>query len=73
MMTGQAPFHSDGFGPQLVQRIERGGTPEPTPPPRNWPDGLLELVRKCWSQAPEERPNVRTCLESMNITLSLVR
>lgn len=71
-MTGKIPYHYLEWVHQVKERVLSGQTPEPRPPPQNWPIGLLELVRKCWSQRPEDRPNVRTCVESVDVTLSLV-
>lgn len=71
-MTEQIPFPDKSWSEDAYETILSGQTPEPNPPPQNWPDGLLELVRKCWSQKPEDRPNAPTCLESVNKALNLV-
>lgn len=73
MMTGEIPYYRLGSISIVKEQMVEGVTPEPHPPPENWPDGLLELVRMCWSQSPENRPSVRSCVESVHITLSLVR
>ncbi|KAG9045898.1 hypothetical protein FS837_005456 [Tulasnella sp. UAMH 9824] len=72
MMTGEYPYPNFNTIDDTKEQILSGRTPEPHPPPRNWPEGLLELVRKCWSFKPEDRPNVRTSVESVNIILSLI-
>lgn len=73
IMASKPPFW-DVFTPAAVKdAILNGQTPEPRPAPRDWPNGLLELVRKCWSRRPEDRPEVLACIDSLNITLSVVR
>lgn len=72
IMTGKFPFGAASGPSDVKGRIVSGETPEPTPLPQNWPDGLLELVRKCWSFKPEDRPDVCKCAESVNMTLNLM-
>ncbi|KAG8903262.1 hypothetical protein FRC01_009260, partial [Tulasnella sp. 417] len=71
IIAGKPPFWGVFSASGVKDAILSGQTPEPRPAPRDWPDGLLEVVRKCWSQRPEDRPDVLTSIDSLNITLSL--
>ncbi|KAG8895391.1 hypothetical protein FRC01_012408, partial [Tulasnella sp. 417] len=72
MMTTKVPYSNLSTASEIKEQILSGRTPEPYPPPQNWPGGLLELVRKCWSQTPEERPTTRMCVESVDEMISLI-
>ncbi|KAG9049065.1 hypothetical protein FS837_011338 [Tulasnella sp. UAMH 9824] len=71
IMMGKPPFWGLFSVAAVKDAILNGQTPEPRPAPQDWPNGLLELVRKCWSQRPEDRPGVLTCIDILNITLSV--
>ncbi|KAG8900504.1 hypothetical protein FRC00_012563, partial [Tulasnella sp. 408] len=73
IMMGKPPFWGVFTVPAVKEALLNGQTPEPRPPPQDWPNGLLELLRKCWSRRPEDRPDVLTCIDTLNITLSVVR
>ncbi|KIO27224.1 hypothetical protein M407DRAFT_73464 [Tulasnella calospora MUT 4182] len=73
MMTGKHPYHETKNSALITVRIVGGSTPEPKPAPRDWPNGLLDLVRKCWVVEPKDRPDACTLLASLNATPTLVR
>ncbi|KIO27219.1 hypothetical protein M407DRAFT_23525 [Tulasnella calospora MUT 4182] len=73
MMTGKIPYQHLHYEDKIKQQVLSGETPEPHPPPQNWPAGLLELVRKCWSFRPADRPDLRTCVESVNMAVNLIK
>lgn len=66
MMTDKGPYFETQADTRVILFIFQGKTPEPNPPPKDWPHGLLELVRKCWSHEPEDRPDACTCVASLN-------
>ncbi|KAG8901358.1 hypothetical protein FRC01_009872, partial [Tulasnella sp. 417] len=71
-MASKIPYSDLSSVFEIKEQILSGRTPEPTPSPQNWPGGLLELVRKCWSQTPEERPTTGMCVESVDEMISLI-
>lgn len=48
----------------IVEVLGKRKTPEPVAAP-SLPEGLLDLLRKCWNFNPKERPDARTCLQTL--------
>ncbi|KAG8976856.1 hypothetical protein FRC05_002793 [Tulasnella sp. 425] len=66
MMTDNFPYVETPSDAKVIVFIYGGTTPEPNPPPQDWPDGLLELARKCWSMKPNDRPDTCACVASLH-------
>ncbi|KAG9045900.1 hypothetical protein FS837_005458 [Tulasnella sp. UAMH 9824] len=64
IMTGTPPYYDITNEARLILVVcgdpPKRRTPEPTPAP-TFPNGLLELLRKCWEFEPYDRPDACTC------------
>lgn len=67
MMTGKRPFSEVSSYSQVRLNIMRGLTPEGNPLPQDCPTTLLEVVWKCWRQKPDDRPDLSTLIEDLNL------
>ncbi|KAG8929155.1 hypothetical protein FRC01_004766 [Tulasnella sp. 417] len=69
MMTGNPPYHDIRTDASVILVVcsddSKRKTPEPSPTP-TFPNGLLELLRKCWDFEPDNRPDVRTCMAALS-------
>ncbi|KAG8958018.1 hypothetical protein FRC05_009437, partial [Tulasnella sp. 425] len=66
IMTGNPPYHDikNDAGVILIVCSDdhsKRKTPEPTPSP-TFPNGLLDILRKCWDFEPDKRPDACTCV-----------
>ncbi|KAG8918892.1 hypothetical protein FRC01_001594, partial [Tulasnella sp. 417] len=67
MMTDKMPYQHIGGGsdnPVIVEILGKKRTPEPPSAP-NLPEGLLDILRKCWNFDPKKRPPARDCLHTL--------
>ncbi|KIO16077.1 hypothetical protein M407DRAFT_48960, partial [Tulasnella calospora MUT 4182] len=68
IMTDMIPYYQIEGGSDnsvVVEVLGKRKTPEPAPAP-SLPEGLLDILRKCWDFDPEKRPDARYCLRTLN-------
>jgi len=65
LMTRQLPFHNVSPA-QVVMGVITNLLPRPTlPNPSAWPEGLRELMVRCWQHAPADRPAFGAILDTI--------
>ncbi|KAG8894299.1 hypothetical protein FRC00_009164, partial [Tulasnella sp. 408] len=68
IMTGNPPYYDITNEARLMLVVcgdpPKRKTPEPVPAP-TFPNGLLELLRKCWEFDPYNRPDACTCVAAI--------
>ncbi|KIO18620.1 hypothetical protein M407DRAFT_83697 [Tulasnella calospora MUT 4182] len=69
IITGNPPYYDIKSDAAVILVVcgeaSKRKTPEPTPTP-TFPNGLLELLRKCWDFEPDNRPDAGTCLAAIS-------
>ena len=60
LLTGEKPFNGEKSVMRLMERAERGERPEI---PNNLPKELSNLIQKCWSNNPDDRPSFEEILD----------
>ena len=63
VMTKSTPY-GDMDVEKFKEDVARRGKRMPVP--GNWPEGLKEVVAKCWAQNIAERPNMKAIAKSLN-------
>ncbi|KAG8976534.1 hypothetical protein FRB90_009136, partial [Tulasnella sp. 427] len=68
-MTGNPPFHEIKSDAGVILVVcgdpTQRRTPEPTPVPV-FPNGLVDLLRKCWDFDPDKRPDACMCAATLS-------
>jgi len=75
VLTRKVPFE-DGKYQQIANLrayVKSGGRPSLEVIPSDCPQGYVELMKECWSQAPEKRPKVAIVKKSVQDLIKLAK
>lgn len=69
-LADQIPFANIQLEPQLIIALVQGKSPNDTKDLSTYPRQLGNLLAKCWSREPNQRPTATDCLHVVKSTLS---
>ncbi|XP_041848664.1 receptor-interacting serine/threonine-protein kinase 1 isoform X2 [Melanotaenia boesemani] len=66
ILTGQEPYANARSEDQMIQCVRNGDRPSEDLIPANTPAEIIQLMKRCWDQNPQQRPTFKEAYKSFH-------